>query len=296
MVFARRIGDGPIITPADLPGDDGVNINGPSAIAAPDWLPNRLGRFYLYFAHHHGRYIRLAYADHIEGPWTIHAPGTLSLADVTGLCRDHMASPEMIVDHDRREILMYFHACEADGKRQRTYLAVSSDGIAFRDPRGPLAPFYLRTMPWRGQVLGLAKGIVCLSPDGRDAFRELDIQAFPDDTDTVKVRHTALRLDGDRLHVIWSRSGDALEHLLHGTIDLSRPEDQWRIAGVTSLLRPEHPWEGADLPVAASKEGAAKGREHALRDPALLAHDGRHYLFYSVAGESGIAVAEVTFA
>ncbi len=295
MVEARRIGNGPIITAADLPDDDGVNINGPSVIAAPDWLPNRLGKFYLYFAHHHGRYIRLAYADHVEGPWTVYAPGTLSLGDVTALCRDHLASPEVIVDHGRCEIRMYFHAYEAQGKRQRTYLAVSPNGIAFRNGIGPLAPFYLRTVPWRGQVLGLAKGIVCLSPDGRSEFRELAVKAFPDDTDTIKVRHTALRLDGDRLHVVWSRSGDAPEHLLHGTIDLSRPEDQWRIEGVTSLLRPEYTWEGADLPVAASAEGAAKGREHALRDPALLAHDGRHYLFYSVAGESGIAVAELTF-
>jgi hypothetical protein len=35
------------------------------------------------------------------------------------------------------------------------------------------------------------------------------------------------------------------------------------------------------------------GRERALRDPAILDDDGRLYLYYTVAGELGIAVARV---
>ena len=63
-------------------GEEGyVNINGPALIAVPDWLPDPLGKYYLYFAHHKGDHIRMAYADRIEGPWTVHEPGTLSLAD-----------------------------------------------------------------------------------------------------------------------------------------------------------------------------------------------------------------------
>jgi len=38
----------------------------------PDWLPNPLGKYYLYFAHHKGGYIRLAYADSLVGPWTMY--------------------------------------------------------------------------------------------------------------------------------------------------------------------------------------------------------------------------------
>ena len=46
------------------------------------------------------------------------------------------------------------------------------------------------------------------------------------------------------------------------------------------------------LPVTASKAGAVKGRENALRDPAIFVDtDGRRYLLYSVAGETGIAIA-----
>ena len=55
----------------------GANIEGPSLIRAPDWLPGRLGRYYLYFADHKGDYIRLAYANRLKGPWTVHAPGSL---------------------------------------------------------------------------------------------------------------------------------------------------------------------------------------------------------------------------
>jgi hypothetical protein len=33
-----------------------------------------------------------------------------------------------------------------------------------------------------------------------------------------------------------------------------------------------------------------------LRDPAIFTEDGRTYLLYSVAGESGIAIAELTVA
>jgi hypothetical protein len=41
----------------------GDNINGPAAIRVPEWIENPLGNYYLYFAHHQGTYIRLAYAD-----------------------------------------------------------------------------------------------------------------------------------------------------------------------------------------------------------------------------------------
>ena len=70
----HRLPTDPIITPA-LHDSLGGNINGPSLIRTPAWLPNALGRYYLYFAHHQGEFIRLAYADDLAGPWQVHAPG-----------------------------------------------------------------------------------------------------------------------------------------------------------------------------------------------------------------------------
>ena len=61
-VRVERLLDSPIITPSLHPSI-GENIQGPSLIRVPDWVENRLGTYYLYFADHKGRYIRLAYAD-----------------------------------------------------------------------------------------------------------------------------------------------------------------------------------------------------------------------------------------
>ncbi|TIW51474.1 MAG: hypothetical protein E5V60_33485, partial [Mesorhizobium sp.] len=91
-----------------LPGDDGDNINGPSLIRVPDWLPGRLGAYYLYFAHHTGTYIRLAYADSPQGPWRVHPGGALSLEQCPFL-REHIASPDVHVDDQSRRLVMYFH-------------------------------------------------------------------------------------------------------------------------------------------------------------------------------------------
>ena len=74
----RRLVDGPIISP-DLHPSIGRNIQGPSLIRAPDWIEGRRADYYLYFADHKGRYIRLAYADQLAGPWTIYPPGSLQL-------------------------------------------------------------------------------------------------------------------------------------------------------------------------------------------------------------------------
>jgi len=86
-VRVERVGDAPIITPASHPSI-GTNIQGPSVIRAPAWLADPLGRYLCYFADHKGSFIRLAYADAIEGPWTIHEPGSLHLADSGFLVED----------------------------------------------------------------------------------------------------------------------------------------------------------------------------------------------------------------
>ena len=52
---------------AGLEGEIGANINGPSLIRVPHWIESPLGRYYLYFAHHGGHYIRMAYGDSLMG-------------------------------------------------------------------------------------------------------------------------------------------------------------------------------------------------------------------------------------
>jgi hypothetical protein len=82
----ERFTDGPIVDISlsdkltSLAEQEGyININGPSIIAVPDWVENPLGKYYLYFSHHKGDSIRLAYADQIGGPWKVYEPGALTL-------------------------------------------------------------------------------------------------------------------------------------------------------------------------------------------------------------------------
>ena len=64
----------PIIVP-DVDACMGDNICGPAILRVPPWVSNPLGRYYLYFVDHKGDYIRLAVADELHGPWTMHTPG-----------------------------------------------------------------------------------------------------------------------------------------------------------------------------------------------------------------------------
>lgn len=60
---------------------EGDNINGPSLVRLPDWLPadKRVhpdANYYLYFAHHAKTSIRLAWASSLTGVWTLFNYGT----------------------------------------------------------------------------------------------------------------------------------------------------------------------------------------------------------------------------
>ena len=61
----------------------------------------------------------------------------------------------------------------------------------------------------------------------------------------------------------------------------------------SEVLRPERDWEGADAPLEPSLRSVAYGHVNQLRDPAIFEEDGRTFLLYAVAGESGIAIAEL---
>ena len=72
-----RLPQNPILTPASS-NTIGTNINGPSLIRVPVWVNKPLGRYYLYFAHHAGKFIRLAYANQISGLGPFMSPALCS--------------------------------------------------------------------------------------------------------------------------------------------------------------------------------------------------------------------------
>ena len=58
------------------------------------------------------------------------------------------------------------------------------------------------------------------------------------------------------------------------------------------VLRPEMNYEGISYPNEPSRKGGGIEAQQ-LRDPGIFEEDGQLYLLYSVAGEEGIAIAEL---
>lgn len=291
---------GPIVTAAMLPGGGGGNINGPSLVAAPEWLPGRLGRYYLYFSSHRApRTIRLALADEITGPWRLHG-SAVSFTDQGRSRGSARSSPEVVVDHQRRQIRMYFNSRHPESVLQSTLVATSADGLRFEVAPGRLGPSYSRVLRldgWYYLFLGASGQRVVRSADGISGL-ETGPQVLPGrrgDVDPYS-RHVALQRVGDVLRVFYTRKGDAPERILMGTIDLTQDWRSWEVAGEVEVLRPEMPYEGAELPLRPSRRGPARREgENALRDPAIFEEDGRTWLLYTYAGERGIALAELLF-
>ena len=298
-IHLQRFPQNPIVRREMLPGNAGDNINGPSLVRVPSWVSNRLGNYYLYFAHHSGNYIRLAYADKLEGPWTIYQPGTLKLAEAPG-CNGHIASPDVHVDEARKQIRMYFHGPARGSGGQKSFVALSQDGLHFKTSSEPLGNFYFRVVCWRDEWFAMAKGgLLYRSKDGLTQFQQ-GPNPFPgsearhQNYNSPGPRHVALHLLGDDLWVYYSNIGDAPERILRSRIRLTGEWKDWRASAPEEVLRPETAYEGADLPLKPSAAGAMKGRENALRDPAIFVEaDGRTYLLYSAAGESALAIAEL---
>ena len=268
-----RLSDEPIIRP-HMDDRMGSNINGPSLIRVPDWIEEPLGRYYLYFADHKGAYVRLACADALAGPWRMHTPGTLTLeashfaterpepAAVSegkrgegawtierDYLRPHIASPDVHVDHERREVRMYYHGMIDDGE-QRTRVAVSTDGLAFEARPEILGNSYFRVFRHRGWHYALVMpGEVRRSRDGLTGFESGPVLFCPE------MRHAAVRYAGDALEVFWSRVGDAPERIVHSRVRIDREWMAWREEGNRAVLEPEHDWEGAGLNVEPSARG-----------------------------------------
>lgn len=289
---AVRFPQNPIITP-NLSSSIGININGPSLIKTPDWIPTPLGKYYLYFAHHRGAHVRLAYADRLEGPWRVFEPGTLKLADT--ICFDHIASPDVHVCHQEKRIRMYFHGPVAGYPHQVSMVALSRDGIRFQALPQVLGESYFRVFRWNGWHFAVARGgRLYRSQDGLREF-VAGPSIVRSNPAASEIRHTAVSLEGSTLYLFYSRIGDCPESILWSSANLASGWTQWEAAGNSMLLAPELPYEGGDLPLNRSSSGAALARVRELRDPAVYREGNRAILLYSIAGEGGIAMAELSW-
>jgi len=322
-VTAQRFAENPLIT-VDTSPSLGDNVNGPTIIRVPDWVQRPLGRYYMYFAHHKGQFIRLAYADSLHGPWKIYEPGVMNVSD-TAFYRPqpdpdptpsgvytHVASPEVYVDEKSKRMILWFHGMWTEGKRwpadlaeaqrflrannyaQYTQAAVSTDGIHFTAQAPITREPYLRVFEHGGEFYGIARlGRLLHAKDILSSF-ETGGDPFRDGPYAGRVRHVALLPRGNKLEVFLSVIGTAPESILHTTIDLTGDWKQWKASGYEQVLTPQTKYECPELPNTPSEVGEIYGPAKQLRDPALYIEGGKVFLFYTVCGEQGIGAAEVS--
>ena len=316
--IATRLNAGePIITEAmfvaaGATGREGRNINGPSIIRVPDWIApeNRADPsavYYLYFAHHGGNYIRMAWAEHIEGPWHLYNIGRGVSVGSRGVLLDlgsddqinignnitvygHIASPDVHADDKNQRIVMYFHGPTTyDGRNigQRSFVATSPYGLDFSGGIEPviLGGNYFRVFEYGGTMYALDnRADVYIAPDQNDPWTPPEGFDFsstlwtrspndPFENDLVGtgllVRHTAVHLVGNTMQVFYSRIGDTPERILMSTIDLSAGDcNLWDSTyPPEEILQAELVWEGGDIPPRASSGGSAPENVNQLRDP-----------------------------
>lgn len=292
--------------------NSGDSICGPSLILVPGWIENPLGKYYLYFAHHNGGYIRMAYSDHLEGPWTIHGPGVLGLS--ASFFNHHIASPDVHVVDERKEIRMYYHGCCSEevvhqlfrqsfqvrlrrlyrrlrGRREKyqyTRLATSNDGLNFQADQQILGLSYWRVFRYQEYWYTLEMpGRFRRSKTGVSGFEEGPVLFTP------SMRHSAVLLKDDVLTVFYTNIGDSPERILTATIRLTPDWFSWEVECQETLMAPSEEYEGAECPVQPSVSGGVYNQVHQLRDPCIFEYEEQTYLLYAVAGESGIAIAEL---
>lgn len=299
-IAATRCEKNPLITFASSATLED-NINGPSVIRAPAWVEKPLGTYYMYFAHHGGKHIRLAYTDSLSGPWKVYEPGVLQL-DAVPPAVGHIASPDVHVEKEKKRVILYFHGPVRNAKGQKTFVATSGDGLDFEAGDEILGASYFRVFRWGGRYYAIDGGGYLNRSRRFDAGWErrdgkLIEPVTVDDQygrrTNVRIRHSAVLLRGDTLYLFYTRKADAPERILVATVALTDDWREWRASDPVELLRPKEPYEGIEYPIRPSKKGRGT-KEHALRDPCVFEEDGKVYLFYSVAGEMGIAMAELT--
>ena len=276
----------------------GQFTNGPTVIKIPDWVEDSLGTYYMYIADHHGLDIRLAFSDSLSGPWTVSPKPVLRL-DETLAIREHIASPDVYINDDSQTIYMTVHGEPVSTMYddQVSVLVESQDGIVFaQDPS--YAGSIWATFAY-ARILKIGDTFVRIDPAKRQVSRS-DSIAGPFSAPVryslpikQRHRHASVLLDGSTIVIYYTRVRDAPERIYRATIDASQPWGEWALTNEQCVRRPELSWEGAKFPVEFSNLGPANSVNQ-LRDPFIYDDGTDRALFYSYAGESGIAMVTIS--
>lgn len=276
---------GIIITPDMFSNKmDGLNINGPCLIKVPNFIKNPIGKYYLYFGHHCGQHIRLAYSDNIEHGYKIFEGGVLNISQIYGY--DHLSSPEIIVNHETSEIELYYHCPYKHNKidPQSTFCARSNDGINFVSDKNMCFPYpYYRQFKHNNNIIGLAMEKI---------QNESHTVVFYNNK-TKKIlkmsRHVSMFILNNTIYLLYSTVGNTPEHIQ--ICQLLIHEDNCYTVNESSLFFPTLEYETSGKKPTQSKYGMSNGICE-LRDPYAYIEDTDIYILYTVGGEKGIAIAK----
>ena len=286
-----------VLSQAQVEDPKSQSVNGPTLIKVPEWVEDPLARYYLYFADHHGEYIRLAYADSPLGPFTIYSGGVLDVAS-SPLLADHVASPEIFVANGERKIYLAFHSPDPfDDRRQNSLLASSTDGLVFNLESALPSGSYLEPEPYV-RLFAYEGMIYQIFPRHGLTFARADsitgvFEESPQSLGLEKTRHLSVLTNGNSLEIYFTTVGDSPERIKRTTVDLSQPWGTWKAGPVECVRAPEETWEGATLVPHPSQSGTALTPVNELRDPFVFVENGVERIYYSTAGENGIGVATV---
>ena len=331
--------------------DEGENINGPSLIRIPDWIspadrahPSAV--YYLYFGHHTGDYIRMAWAENIIGPWNLYqigsnvARGNRGVLDNGGrdinvgngivIEENHLASPDVHVDNENQRIIMYFHSGSStffngnEMNGQFTWVSTSPYGLDFNGNIEPvrLAASYVRTFehgnelyafdnsadpkraldvnnPWEPPSNYYSGATISNLWDARSGnFTQEPIEEnLGLSRAELRVRHTAVRLDGNTLQVFYTRRGDSPERVLMSTVNLNVGDfENWEFSfPPAEILTATSGWEGGQFEPEPSEASTAPENVNQIRDPYVFEDsDGSLYLLYAGNGEDALGIAALS--
>ena len=319
----ERIGE---IISSGMSQELGQNINGPSLIMVPDFVENKLGKYYLYFADHKGQEIKMAFADDLAGPWTLKSGGVLSLEASTLLTKP----PKKPIDYQEnktqkkgldsgynppKEYEAYIPTREQTATiphlaspeviidsvnqkivmyfhglveygDQRTKMAQSKDGLSFVAEEEIVGYPYFRVFEYKDSQYAFSMPGVI--------YKKISKKFTPvNNIFDYDVRHSGVLVQDDFLYIFYSRVGDKPESILMSYVDMTKPSVMWKASEPVMVLKPEMDWEGANLPLIQSSRDAINVPVNQVRDPAIFVEKDVIYLLYSVRGENGIAIAKL---
>ncbi len=150
----QLVGEGAVIA------RHGIQTANPSVIRVPDWIPpgerpNASANYYMYYGVHREHYIRMKWAETLDGPWAAFDLGTTHnghsrhgvfdpSSDSTRASYTHVFAPDVHVDDVNERIIMYYHgenqaATTTPGgtpvpRNHSNFVATSQYGLNFNDP------------------------------------------------------------------------------------------------------------------------------------------------------------------